>query len=47
MSKKVPSTPRFNMSDWALNHQTLVLYLMLVITITGLFSYTQDRRAHV
>ncbi|MEY3758939.1 MAG: hypothetical protein RIR39_430 [Pseudomonadota bacterium] len=41
MSKKAPSTPRFNMSDWALNHQTLVLYLMLVITITGLFSYTQ------
>ena len=41
MSKKVLSTLRFNMSDWALNHQTLVLYLMLVITMTGLFSYTQ------
>lgn len=32
---------RFNLSDWALKHQTLVLYLMLVLTIAGLFSYTK------
>lgn len=32
---------RFNLSDWALEHQTLVLYLMLVLTIAGLFSYTK------
>ncbi|MGJ0484462.1 MAG: efflux RND transporter permease subunit [Methylomicrobium sp.] len=39
--KKSDSNPRFNLSDWALNHQTLVLYLMLVLTIAGLFTYTQ------
>ncbi|MEO6118776.1 MAG: efflux RND transporter permease subunit [Methylotenera sp.] len=32
---------RFNLSDWALKHQTLVLYLMLVLTIAGLLSYTK------
>ncbi|MBK8815476.1 MAG: efflux RND transporter permease subunit [Methylococcaceae bacterium] len=32
---------RFNLSDWALKHQALVLYLMLVFTVAGLFSYTQ------
>jgi len=32
---------RFNLSDWALNHQTLVLYLMLVLTIAGLITYTK------
>ncbi len=32
---------RFNLSDWALKHQTLVLYLMLVLTLAGLFSYTK------
>lgn len=35
------SASRFNISDWALRHQTLVLYLMLVLTLTGIFSYTQ------
>jgi len=39
MSEK--STSRFNLSDWALNHQTLVLYLMLMLTIAGLLSYTK------
>ena len=39
MSEK--STSRFNLSDWALNHQTLVLYLMLVLTIAGLITYTK------
>ena len=32
---------RFNLSDWALKHQTLVLYLMLVLTIAGLVSYSK------
>lgn len=41
MSKEVMTSPRFNMSDWALKHQVLVLYLMLVLTIAGLISYTK------
>ncbi len=41
MSKEVMASPRFNMSDWALKHQVLVLYLMLVLTIAGLISYTK------
>ncbi len=32
---------RFNLSVWALNHQTLVLYLMLMLTITGLLAYSK------
>lgn len=32
---------RFNISDWALRHQTLVLYIMIVLTVAGLFSYTK------
>jgi len=31
----------FNLTNWALRHQTLVLYLMLVVTLAGLFSYTK------
>ena len=34
-------TQRFNLSDWALSHQTLVLYLMLVLTISGLLTFTK------
>ncbi len=30
----------FNLSDWALKHQTLVLYFMLVLTLAGFVSYT-------
>ena len=29
---------RFNLSEWALNHQTLVLYLMLILTAYGLLA---------
>ena len=36
-----PVNSGFNLSDWALKHQTLVLYLMLVLTIAGLISYTK------
>jgi multidrug efflux pump len=31
----------FNMSDWALKHRALVLYVMLVLTLSGLLSYTK------
>lgn len=32
---------RFNLSEWALNHQTLVLYFMLMLTISGFLAYTK------
>ncbi len=32
---------RFNLSEWALNHQTLVLYIMLMLTVAGLLSYSK------
>jgi multidrug efflux pump len=32
---------RFNASEWGLNHQPLVLYLMLVLTAMGVYSYLQ------
>jgi multidrug efflux pump len=31
----------FNLSRWALNHQTLVLYLMLMLTLSGLLAYSK------
>lgn len=30
---------KFNLSDWALNHSSLVWYFMLVFMVAGLFSY--------
>ena len=32
---------RNNLSEWILNHQTLVLYLMLMLTVSGLLAYTK------
>jgi multidrug efflux pump len=32
---------RFNASEWGLNHQPLVLYLMLVLTAMGVYAYLQ------
>jgi multidrug efflux pump len=32
---------RFNLSEWALKHQTVVLYLMLMLTISGMLAYTK------
>ncbi|MFZ3087482.1 MAG: efflux RND transporter permease subunit [Methylotenera sp.] len=32
---------RFNLSEWAIKHQTIVLYIMLVLTIAGLLAYTK------
>ncbi|TIT45110.1 MAG: efflux RND transporter permease subunit, partial [Mesorhizobium sp.] len=29
----------FNLSDWALNHRSLVWYFMLVFVVAGIFSY--------
>lgn len=34
-----PST--FNLSDWALKHQALVLYLMLMLILAGMLAYTK------
>ena len=34
-------TSRFNLSEWALTHQALVLYLMLVLTISGMLAYAK------
>jgi multidrug efflux pump len=31
----------FNLSEWALKNQVLVLYIMLMVTITGLLAYTK------
>lgn len=36
---ETPSTPKFNLSTWALNNQALVLYFMLMLTIAGMWSY--------
>ena len=32
---------RINLSEWILNHQTLVLYLILILTVSGLLAYTK------
>lgn len=34
-------SPGFNLSTWALKNQVLVLYFMLMLTLAGIFSYTQ------
>ncbi len=42
MSQEVNNTPEktgFNLSDWALRHQSLVWYLMAVSLVMGIFSY--------
>ena len=31
---------RFNLSEWSLSHPALVLYLMLMLTLVGMMSYT-------
>ncbi len=37
----VDGTSRFNLSEWALKHQVLVLYMMLMLTVSGLLAYTK------
>ena len=41
MSQPNPAQPRFNLSEWALNHPALVRYLMLVLLVIGVSSYFQ------
>ena len=31
----------FNLSEWALNNQVLVLYIMLMVTLAGLLAYSK------
>ena len=41
MSEEPIEKSRFNLSEWALQHQTLVLYLMLMLTAAGLLAYSK------
>ncbi len=41
MSDEHIEKSRFNLSEWALNHQTLVLYIMLMLTAAGLLAYSK------
>jgi multidrug efflux pump len=41
MSETHIEKSRFNLSEWALNHQTLVLYIMLMLTAAGLLAYSK------
>ena len=41
MSDDYIEKSRFNLSEWALNHQTLVLYIMLMLTLAGLLAYSK------
>ncbi len=34
---------RFNLSEWAINHRALVLFLILLLGGAGLYSYRQSR----
>ena len=36
---------RFNLSEWALRHRSLVTYLMLVIAAAGVWSYLRLGRS--
>ncbi|MBY0444150.1 MAG: efflux RND transporter permease subunit, partial [Burkholderiales bacterium] len=40
-SKPEQAKQGFNLSAWALTHQSLVLYLMVVLSLAGLLSYTK------
>jgi len=39
--EKTVSANGFNLTNWALKHQTLVLYCMLLLTLSGLLAYTK------
>ena len=41
MEQQVKDKDHFNLSEWALKHQTLVLYLMLMLIVSGFFAYTK------
>ena len=40
-SQELSEKTRFNLSEWALKNQVLVMYIMLMVTITGLLAYTK------
>lgn len=35
------TSSKFNLSDWALKHQTLVLYFMLMLVVSGMVAFTK------
>ncbi len=39
--QEIGEKARFNLSEWALKNQDLVLYIMLMVTITGFLAYTE------
>jgi multidrug efflux pump len=41
MEQQAKDNTRFNLSEWALKHQTMVLYLMLMLIISGFLAYTK------
>ena len=40
-ASETPAKSRFNLSEWALKNQVLVLYVMLMLTISGMLSYSK------
>ena len=36
-----PVGPRFNLSEWALNHRSMVLFLIVVFALIGALAYTR------
>lgn len=40
-ASETPAKSRFNLSEWALKNQVLVLYVMLMLTISGMLSYNK------
>lgn len=41
MEQQSKDKARFNLSEWALNNQVLVLYLMIMLTIAGALAYSK------
>ena len=40
-AKSTAEKSRFNLSEWALSNQVLVLYLMIMLTVAGLLAYSK------
>ena len=36
---------RFNLSEWAVTHRAMTLFLIALVSVSGLWSYTQLGRA--
>lgn len=41
MEQEATDKSRFNLSEWALKNQTIVLYLMLMLVVSGFLAYTK------